>query len=58
MGLGVQGFDTRVQKAVNRIQSEKQTLSVWKESKNLGFKSISVDLIYGLPFPELFNTFC
>ena len=47
--MGVQDFDSQVQRAVNRIQSEEKTLSVINEARNLGFKSISVDLIYGLP---------
>ncbi len=57
MSLGVQDFDERVQKAVNRIQSEEKTLSVIQQSKHLGFKSISIDLIYGLPLQsvESFN---
>ncbi len=53
MSLGVQDFDERVQKAVNRIQSEEKTLSVIQQSKQLGFKSISIDLIYGLPFQSV-----
>ncbi len=56
MSLGVQDFDPVVQKAVNRIQSEEQTLSAIKSARACGFKSISTDLIYGLPFqtPESF----
>ena len=50
MSLGVQDFDDRVQKAVNRIQSEEQTLAVLNAARAEGFRSISVDLIYGLPF--------
>ena len=50
VSLGVQDFDAQVQKAVNRIQSEEKTLAVINEARQLGFKSISVDLIYGLPF--------
>ena len=53
MSLGVQDFDARVQKAVNRIQSEEKTLSVIQETKDLGFKSVSIDLIYGLPFQSV-----
>jgi len=58
MSLGVQDFDERVQKAVNRIQSEEKTLEVIQQSKQVGFKSISIDLIYGLPFQSVnsFNT--
>jgi oxygen-independent coproporphyrinogen-3 oxidase len=50
MSLGVQDFDTRVQQAVNRIQTETQTFSVFDWARREGFRSISVDLIYGLPF--------
>ncbi|MDH5736291.1 MAG: oxygen-independent coproporphyrinogen III oxidase [Gammaproteobacteria bacterium] len=50
MSLGVQDFNPVVQKAVNRIQTEDQTLSTLESARREGFKSISVDLIYGLPF--------
>jgi len=49
MSLGVQDFDEQVQKAVNRIQSEEETLAVVDAARANGFKSISIDLIYGLP---------
>ena len=49
MSLGVQDFDDRVQKAVNRIQSEEQTFNTLNAAKAEGFKSVSIDLIYGLP---------
>ena len=49
MSLGVQDFDPRVQKAVNRIQSEAETLAVLEAARAEGFRSISIDLIYGLP---------
>ncbi len=50
MSLGVQDFDDDVQKAVNRIQTEKQTMQVLEAARKEGFRSISIDLIYGLPF--------
>ncbi|MEY3219873.1 MAG: oxygen-independent coproporphyrinogen oxidase [Pseudomonadota bacterium] len=50
MSLGVQDFEPQVQKAVNRIQSEAETFAVMNAARNEGFKSISIDLIYGLPF--------
>ena len=50
LSMGVQDFDPKVQQAVNRIQSEQETLGVIREAREVGFKSISVDLIYGLPF--------
>jgi len=56
MSLGVQDFNPAVQKAVNRIQSEEQTLGALNAARESGFKSISVDLIYGLPLQTV-NSF-
>lgn len=53
MSLGVQDVDERVQVAVNRIQPEQQTLATLEAAKREGFKSISFDLIYGLPFQSV-----
>jgi len=50
MSLGVQDLDPVVQKAVNRIQTEQETLAVLEAARAEGFRSISIDLIYGLPF--------
>ncbi len=50
MSLGVQDFEENVQVAVNRIQSKEQTLAALEAARREGFKSISIDLIYGLPF--------
>jgi oxygen-independent coproporphyrinogen-3 oxidase len=50
MSLGVQDFDPRVQQAVNRIQTEAETMEVLAAARGEGFRSISIDLIYGLPF--------
>jgi oxygen-independent coproporphyrinogen-3 oxidase len=49
ISLGVQDFDPTVQRAINRIQSEAQTLGAIADARAAGFKSINVDLIYGLP---------
>lgn len=49
MSLGVQDFDPDVQQAVNRIQSEAETMQVINAARQHGFKSLSIDLIYGLP---------
>jgi oxygen-independent coproporphyrinogen-3 oxidase len=51
--LGIQDFEPAVQKAVNRIQSETLTGRVIDDARRLGFRSVSVDLIYGLPFQTL-----
>ena len=53
MSIGVQDFDERVQQAINRIQSEAETLAVIDDARDHGFKSISIDLIYGLPRPSV-----
>jgi oxygen-independent coproporphyrinogen III oxidase len=49
ISIGVQDFDEEVQRAVNRIQSEEETLRVIHAARSNGFKSVSIDLIYGLP---------
>ena len=49
MSLGVQDFDPAVQRAVNRIQSEEETRHVLDAARANGFRSVNVDLIYGLP---------
>jgi oxygen-independent coproporphyrinogen III oxidase len=49
ISIGVQDFDPLVQQAVNRIQSEEETLQVIHAARANGFKSVSIDLIYGLP---------
>jgi oxygen-independent coproporphyrinogen-3 oxidase len=53
MSLGVQDFDARVQQAVNRIQSKAITLKTLQAARDQGFRSISLDLIYGLPFQSV-----
>ncbi|MGM1051086.1 MAG: oxygen-independent coproporphyrinogen III oxidase [Pseudomonadota bacterium] len=49
LSFGVQDFDREVQKAVNRLQSEEQVVELVQASRDAGFQSVSVDLIYGLP---------
>ena len=53
MSVGVQDFDPKVQQAVNRLQSEEHTLAVINEAKRTGFRSMNIDLIYGLPFQSV-----
>jgi oxygen-independent coproporphyrinogen-3 oxidase len=47
--LGVQDFDPAVQAAVNRVQGVEQTRAVVDACREHGFRSINIDLIYGLP---------
>jgi oxygen-independent coproporphyrinogen-3 oxidase len=49
ISIGIQDFDSKVQQAVNRIQPEAMSRKVIEQSRQLGFDSVSVDLIYGLP---------
>lgn len=58
LSLGVQDFDPQVQQAVNRIQSRELTLSVMNAARREGFKSINVDLIYGLPYQTVASFSC
>ena len=50
MSMGVQDFDATVQESVNRVQPEEMTSDVYSWARELGFHSINLDLIYGLPF--------
>ncbi|HZX79428.1 MAG TPA: oxygen-independent coproporphyrinogen III oxidase [Lysobacter sp.] len=47
--LGVQDFDPVVQVAVNRVQSVEETQAVVDACRTAGFRSVNIDLIYGLP---------
>jgi oxygen-independent coproporphyrinogen-3 oxidase len=49
LSFGVQDFDAQVQKAVHRVQPAEQVFELVAAARALGFESINVDLIYGLP---------
>ncbi|MEO8134815.1 MAG: oxygen-independent coproporphyrinogen III oxidase [Betaproteobacteria bacterium] len=49
VSIGVQDFDASVQQAVHRIQSESETRRVIEDARTAGFRSVNLDLIYGLP---------
>jgi len=53
LSIGVQDLDERVQKSVNRVQSEELILTVYGWARELGFSSINMDLIVGLPHQTL-----
>ncbi len=57
LSFGVQDFDPQVQKAVHRIQPAEQVFALVDAARQIGFESINVDLIYGLPkqTPESFD---
>ena len=56
LSMGIQDFQPEVQKAVHRIQPFEMTRDLLLSARRLGFESINVDLIYGLPYqtPESF----
>lgn len=49
LSMGIQDFNPEVQMAVNREQKEEEVGALIGRAKDLGFVSVSVDLIYGLP---------
>src|SRR5579859_16725 len=50
LSMGIQDFKEDVQKAIHRIQPYEQTRDLIAIARELGFDSINVDLIYGLPY--------
>lgn len=49
LSFGVQDFDPQVQKAVHREQPAEQVFDLVAQARAIGFESINIDLIYGLP---------
>lgn len=49
LSLGVQDFDPAVQQAVHRVQSVEMVTHLVRAAREVGFDSINMDLIYGLP---------
>lgn len=49
ISLGVQDIDENVQKAVHRVQPKALTANLLQQARAIGFRSINLDLIYGLP---------
>lgn len=53
--IGVQDFDPEVQEAIGRIQPEEEVRAILDHCRQLNFKGINFDLIYGLPNQTLSN---
>jgi len=53
VSMGIQDFDPQVQQAINRVQSAEATLELVRKAQSLDYRSINVDLIYGLPRQRL-----
>lgn len=50
ISLGVQDFDSQVQVAIGRIQPEDMTKALYAHCRELGFDSVNLDIVYGLPY--------
>jgi len=53
VSYGIQDFDSKVQTAINRIQSFETVACAVQEARRVGFTSVNFDLVYGLPFQTL-----
>src|SRR5207253_1631597 len=53
LSMGMQDFDEEVQRTINRIQPESLTQQTITDARELGFHSVNMDLIYGLPFQSV-----
>ncbi|MFP4337528.1 MAG: oxygen-independent coproporphyrinogen III oxidase [Halothece sp.] len=50
ISFGIQDFDLQVQEAINRVQTETMLFNVMDWIREVGFESVNVDLVYGLPY--------
>ena len=53
LSLGIQDFDPRVQRAINRVQTPERVAALVHAARSHDFRSVSFDLIYGLPFQDI-----
>ncbi|MFZ4725863.1 MAG: radical SAM family heme chaperone HemW [Paludibacter sp.] len=53
ISIGIQSFDDEDLKLMNRRHSGKEAIEAVKNAQKSGFKNISIDLIYGLPFQDI-----
>src|SRR5580693_1479294 len=50
LSMGIQDFQPKVQETIRRVQPYELTRDLIRAARDLGFESLSVDLIYGLPY--------
>ncbi len=55
VSFGIQDFDPKVQKLINRVQTYEQVKEVVDVARSLGYASINFDLIYGLPGQSVYT---
>jgi oxygen-independent coproporphyrinogen III oxidase len=53
VSFGVQDMDLKVQDAIHRLQPKENVSQVIDWSRELGYESVNIDLVYGLPFQTL-----
>ena len=53
LSLGIQDFDLKVQKAINRRQTVEDVDRVMRGARKAGYRSVNFDLVYGLPFQTM-----
>lgn len=53
VSFGVQDFDEKVQDTINRYQTFEEVKNVMEAARKIGYTSINIDLVYGLPFQTL-----
>ena len=51
--IGLQDCDPKVQRAINRIQSDEETIEAISLLRSAGISSLNIDLVYGLPYQTL-----
>lgn len=49
VSFGIQDFDINVQKLINRMQSFEQVKQITDKAREIGYKSVNFDMVYGLP---------
>lgn len=50
LSLGIQDFEPKVQQTIHRVQPYEMTRDLMLQARELGFQSLNIDLIYGLPY--------
>lgn len=53
ISFGVQDYDIKVQKAINRVQPFENVKEVTDVAREIGYESVSHDLVFGLPFQDM-----
>lgn len=53
VSFGVQDFNDKVQETINRYQTFDEVESVMAKARSIGYRSINIDLVYGLPFQTI-----